>query len=409
MNKNYFPFFSYKEDTLENLWDDGLIVLDTNVLLNTYKMDNEARNQFFDVLRHKKINSKVIMPFQVGWEFLRNRNITIDESLKSIKDAKSMISKQFQTLDSIIKNSGLKYHQEFMMKIRDNLEQYRKNFESDIQTYNDENRSKRADFYDGNHLKDNDPIINEIKEIFNEKYLDGLNNEDLISKYKEGEYRFSLHIPPGFEDSVKGDYRTYGDFIIWEEMIRASLEHKVPIIFVTEDHKNDWWLHDKKTQQKTPLPELLREFKIRTNQDFYMYSYKQFIEEAKRRYTDLPETDKATTQMDLATQEKETKLSNEATELFLQEQMNHGNSVIANKAYQNYLRLHTNVDVYSLKEHVRKLILKVGEINHEEGLKAFRAYNDMKNESHTGMQIYKLNTLINNLQTYLDEYYGLES
>lgn len=51
------------------------------------------------------------------------------------------------------------------------------------------------------------------------------------------------------------------------------------MILITEEQKEDWW---EKAGGRTigPLPELIEEFNIETGQDFYLYSYHNFLEYA---------------------------------------------------------------------------------------------------------------------------------
>ncbi|WP_394548138.1 PIN domain-containing protein [Priestia aryabhattai] len=337
MREIFFPFFKYNDETINRIWENGIIIIDTNALLNTYRMHSDARKQFFDVLHHKNLNPKLWMPYQIGWEFFRNRKKAIDESLDALKFAKEDIKKGMQKLSSIVTKSGLKYHEDFLAQVQQELDEFNKKMEVTFRDYNKKNKNRRSDFYRGNNLKEIDPIVNTINSIFRGKYAEPVKHKELLSHYTQGEFRFSLAMPPGYEDEIKGDYRKFGDFIIWEEMIKKALSSEKPIIFVTEDHKKDWWQTDEKTHKKSPLPELIKEFKDRTDQLFYMYSYKEFIEEAKKRYPDLPATDKVTKQMDLATEETELKEKDSLLNNILQEQMNKGNSSIANAAYRQYI------------------------------------------------------------------------
>ncbi|MFP7487266.1 PIN domain-containing protein [Priestia filamentosa] len=275
-------------------------MIDANALLNTYKMHQQAREQFFNVLRYGALNPKLWMPYQVGWELFKNRKNAIDESLDAVKNAKSDIQKAIKNLKSKVEKSGLKFHGEFLNQIQQELDSFNQKMETDFSEYSKENQNKRSNFYSQKTLKETDSIIDEIDDIFKDKFADPHTHQELMDLYYEGERRFALKIPPGFKDDSKENYSKFGDFIIWEEMIQKSSATQKPIIFVTEDQKEDWWLIDPTTNEKSILPELLREFKSRTGQFFYMYSYKNFINQAKKRYKDLPEADQATEQMSLA-------------------------------------------------------------------------------------------------------------
>lgn len=52
----------------EKVWKDGIIVFDTNVLLNLYRYSEEARDELLELM--KSFQKRLWMPYQVGLEFL---------------------------------------------------------------------------------------------------------------------------------------------------------------------------------------------------------------------------------------------------------------------------------------------------------------------------------------------------
>lgn len=60
----------------------------------------------------------------------------------------------------------------------------------------------------------------------------------------------------------------------------ASLQRK-PIIFITDDLKEDWWLLDSKQQPIQPRPELIQEMFEEADVLLYMYQGYEFLEQAE--------------------------------------------------------------------------------------------------------------------------------
>src|SRR5207248_9390177 len=89
--------------------------------------------------------------------------------------------------------------------------------------------------------------------------------------------RFDKRIPPGYKDvGEKAGERAYGDALLWEEILRHAKEAGRPVIFVTEERKEDWWLvHE--GARIGPRPELIAEFAVRTEQLFWMYGTEAFL------------------------------------------------------------------------------------------------------------------------------------
>jgi hypothetical protein len=84
----------------------------------------------------------------------------------------------------------------------------------------------------------------------------------------------------------------YGDLILWFQIIDYAKEKQCPIIFVTNDVKEDWWHQEKDGKSKdTPRHELLYEFKDKTKQMVWFYTTDQLIYKANQHLkTDISET-----------------------------------------------------------------------------------------------------------------------
>jgi hypothetical protein len=126
-------------------------------------------------------------------------------------------------------------------------------------------------------LKD-DPIYDELSEIFQNKISNPFTEEILTEIYSEGKERFEKKIPPGYEDekNKKGD-RKYGDLVLWKQIIEKAKESKKPIIFITDERKTDWWWKIKDGRNMGPRQELAEEIMREANVEFHMYSSERFL------------------------------------------------------------------------------------------------------------------------------------
>lgn len=105
--------------------------------------------------------------------------------------------------------------------------------------------------------------------------------------YEEGADRYKRRIPPGFEDEKDKKDKTkeydgivyldeFGDLVVWKQIIDKAKNDQKPIIFVTDDVKEDWWQIEK-GRTIGPRVELLNEFRREVDVPFYMYKSEQFI------------------------------------------------------------------------------------------------------------------------------------
>jgi hypothetical protein len=147
-------------------------------------------------------------------------------------------------------------------------------------------RSLHPDF------KKQDIVFEQLSALFED--CCGLKPSEVELKviYDIGKDRYQRLIPPGYMDAKKAEAdkskdvfnenSEYGDLLIWEDIIRFCTTAKRPMIFITDDRKEDWWL---KVDGKTvsPRPELIQEFYDRTEIRILIYNADQFLRFAKER------------------------------------------------------------------------------------------------------------------------------
>jgi hypothetical protein len=108
--------------------------------------------------------------------------------------------------------------------------------------------------------------------------------DELEALYKEGERRYANQVPPGYCDEKnkkdKAKRSLYGDLVVWKQVIAYAKEKEQCVIFITDDHKSDWW--DKVEGKHSPRKELIREFMDCTGHDILIYDSGRFLEYAKR-------------------------------------------------------------------------------------------------------------------------------
>ena len=126
---------------------------------------------------------------------------------------------------------------------------------------------------------ESDPLADQVSELFEGKIGAAFSDTELAKIHKDGEDRYGRQIPPGYKDAKKGETDKYGDLVIWVELIEHAKTHKKPIIFVTDEKKDDWWLKTK-GEIVSPRPELINEMQKKAGVTFYLYSASRFIEYA---------------------------------------------------------------------------------------------------------------------------------
>ena len=263
------PDYCLTKEKYKELWDNGVFVLDTNVLFNLYRYSPKLREGFINILN--KISNRLWIPHQVALEYYDNKSKVINSEINKYKIISDIILKCPKDIkNEIIKRDLSRKHtatseitEELVKKIDESFKIINKDLNDIIKKY-----PTRTDF---EHI---DEII---RKLLMGKVGKPYSVEVLEQICKEGSKRYELKLPPGYEDEKeKEGIKKYGDLILWFQIIDMANEKKKPIILICEDLKEDWWWASS-GMTLGPRPELIKEFAFKTEMLFYMYSLDQFM------------------------------------------------------------------------------------------------------------------------------------
>jgi predicted nucleic acid-binding protein len=277
--KTLFPEqFPISEEALKDIWSRGLMVFDTNTLLRLYRYKKSTSDEILKVW--EGLGNRLWIPYQVAWEYNNNRDVKVKEARKSYTDIVSILSEAGQKVaDKLV---DLK---DFGVHPKAGLEGDLESIARDILKKTQEVSSK----YDASPAGDHYEYIHEsIGNIFEGKIGDCPDDANLDNLYVSGQSRFENNTPPGLRDVAdkrkkqRPDREVFGDYIIWRELLAKAKADGLPVIFVTEDAKDDWWL---KEDNKTigVLPQLRKEFLNEVGCDIHFYRIAFYLEQAKVR------------------------------------------------------------------------------------------------------------------------------
>ncbi|WP_333875767.1 PIN-like domain-containing protein [Methylobacter sp.] len=281
-----------------SIWENGLFVFDSNVLLDLYRLPESASNDLIGVLRDDQLRQRIWIGFQVIVEFLNNRHEAISDQKNKFNTVRSLLEEASNQYDEVFEKLAddlgkLKLKQRHSLIDPDKFITPAKIAEgkSLIEAFLSELsvlESKQSDVNDRDQIKD------VVLEIFADKVGEGFDRKELEEIYKAGEKRYENNVPPGYKDKSKqGSYtvedkeliRKYGDLILWKEIVRkAKADEITSVVLVTGDIKEDWWL-EKRGKKLGPRKELLNEIYTEAPcvQTFYMYDTASFLKHAKSR------------------------------------------------------------------------------------------------------------------------------
>ncbi|MFF0151544.1 PIN-like domain-containing protein [Micromonospora sp. NPDC005203] len=254
---------------------EGLVVLDTNVLLNAYRFAPKARDELLSVL--EKVSKRVWIPHQVGLEFHRNRFAVIaehDTAYKELLDTLDEHRKNVQAdLDAKVRK--LSNRSALTDDVRDQL------LDLSRQTL-EPLRREVARLHQAHGLgspADSDEVINRLQSIFPDSVGPAFSEDERRNAEEEASRRIEDKVPPGFKDSRK--LNPNGDYFLWAQTL-AEAERRRPkfLVLVTGDVKEDWYLRVK-GQTIIGRPELADEIEARTGARLILMPTDTFLHHAQ--------------------------------------------------------------------------------------------------------------------------------
>ncbi|MDR6128062.1 PIN domain-containing protein [Sphingomonas sp. SORGH_AS_0438] len=265
--KDLFPWhFSASKEEVDDAWSNGVLVVDTNVLLDIYRSPAESAEEIIAALERWK--SKKWLPNIIADEFLKNRKTVIAAERHSTNHCIQEFDKLLQSNKS--KGDELKNKYRRAKSAVDELfreiEKARKSFSE---------RLRKEDSI-RHLLTENDPLLSRILKVFNDCVGGELSEQESSQLFAEAKIRYASKVPPGFADEkTKKSPDVYSDFIIWHLALQRSKELGVPLVFVTSEIKEDWMLEIDREYQ--PLSALIREGIAVTGKRVLVYRTDQFV------------------------------------------------------------------------------------------------------------------------------------
>lgn len=274
MRDKYPGWYPKSPVAIAKLWDNAIFVPDANVLLHCLRHPAAVRDEllrFFEVL-----GDALWIPYQVGLEFHRNRLDVefgaLDAYDALIRDQEAILEKARDRLRQLRAHPTINVSKELSA-----LDMFVTDFKARMQ-------AARA----AHPSSDIEGVVDRLTKLFDHRVGDKWPTDKLAALKKEGEDRYAKKIPPGYKDSKKdvGEFDKFGDLIIWKEMIAKAKVDKRPVIFISDDAKEDWWwIH--RGRKMGPRPELIEEFQAEAGQAFHIYEFSQFLRFAAERSPEI--------------------------------------------------------------------------------------------------------------------------
>ena len=99
--RDLFPgFYQRTEEEISKLWQEGIFVFDTNMLLNVYRYTEKTRERYFEVLQRLKMQNQLWIPYQVAYEYQDRRMDVIQGQLDAYTEVANILQNTSQKLEN---------------------------------------------------------------------------------------------------------------------------------------------------------------------------------------------------------------------------------------------------------------------------------------------------------------------
>ncbi|MFD5492223.1 PIN-like domain-containing protein [Streptomyces sp. NPDC127091] len=226
------------EDDWKSVLGSGMLVVDTNVLLNLYRYNQDARAALLETLR--KFDRRLWVPHQVMEEFWRNRESALDDPEKQLEQSvaalRSGLDKTFSDLRNWINRVSL--DRSSALRLEATLSTALEEVIGEMEAVVDSSGVEMA------RDTSKDKVVSDLAVLLAEKIGAPLSVEDHAAAIIEGKRRIEEQIPPGYKDKKKqarGDDSEAGDYLVWFQLISEAKRRGEDVLMVTGDIKDDWW------------------------------------------------------------------------------------------------------------------------------------------------------------------------
>ncbi|MFA1544591.1 PIN-like domain-containing protein [Actinomadura monticuli] len=270
-------FEAYRTPTNEDYRDvltGGLVVVDTNVLLNLYRYNDQTRDDLLGVLR--RLDERLWVPRQVMEEFWRNREAALRDprgtstTIDELSEHKERTIRTFQTWANRV---GLPSDRrtELVGAISDAFDQV---CEGVAELTDDE----AAQFARNTSA---DPVIVGLERILQGRVGPALSDTDYQEALAEAKRRGDTKHPPGYKDSGKDPELAAGDYLVWVQLIREATRRGHDVLLVTGDVKDDWWRRER-GEIRGPRRELVDELRVNAGVRLFMLRPDSLMVQARK-------------------------------------------------------------------------------------------------------------------------------
>lgn len=228
---------------------NATVAVDTNVLLCAYRLPSNVSQEYLRVL--DSLRGRYHVPHRVAFEYERRRGAVMREQ---DADVEAVV----RDVQSLLKTAAKQLHEQHPYFSRGVASSYLQKMGRQLQTDVDQLKGG-GPASSIQHAIQNDPLRAALAVTFAGQIGPSYEFDSVL--IDACRIRREAGVPPGAQDSAKGEPDCFGDAMIWLELLelaRALGRKRTELVFVTGDFKDDWWSFER-AWRRGPRIELLQE------------------------------------------------------------------------------------------------------------------------------------------------------
>ncbi len=261
-----------RDDHIEVL-RQGLVVLDTNVLLDLYRYGKQGRDDLIAALR--AIGDRLWVPNHAMVEFWRNR----EGILKDPGGTAVLVKTLGSSTEAIVKALDLwgkqrSHPRATVEELTEELTECLDGIKDKVTQLSEEETETWA------RDTSKDDVLLQLEDILRGKVGDPLDESAYEKALVEAKRRGDNQLPPGYLDAKKPEPESAGDYLVWGQLLVEASRRNLDVLFITRDAKEDW-VRKEAGEIRGPRIELINELRARTGRNFYLRTPAQLLALAK--------------------------------------------------------------------------------------------------------------------------------
>lgn len=253
---------------------DGMVVPDTNVLLNLYRYTTQSRADLLAVLG--RLDGRLWVPHQVMLEFWRNRESVLQDPHKTGQNTLDALEKHRKQAADALREWSAR-----TALARERLKELLNLLDEGITPVIDAVADViSTEAVDQTHNTAEDSVLKELEPLLTGRVgrpFDAAKHKECVI---EGERRNASGEPPGFKDKKKDPERAVGDYLLWAQILQEAQRRKCDVLLVTGDVKDDWWRREN-GQTRGPRVELSQELRRHAGVGLFMLTPENLLRRAE--------------------------------------------------------------------------------------------------------------------------------